>query len=211
MTVRVLVADDQPMFREGLKALLDARPDVSVVAVASTGDEAVAAAGREQPDVAVVDLHMPDGDGVAATRGIRRVSPGTRVLVLTSSDREHEVADALAAGASGHLLRSAAPDEIADAVTAIASGAPVRGDGVPHAVARRSAAPRPRPFPELTDREFDVLEALAHGLDTEAIARRLGLSGGTVRDVLSSVMAKLGARDHAAAVALAHRAGVGPG
>ena len=211
MTTRVLVADDHPMFREGLAAMLESRPGVSVVAVAATGDEAVAAAERERPDVAVLDLRMPGGDGMAATTGIRRVSPATRVLVLTSFDGDREVADALAAGAHGYLLKSAAPGEIADAVAAVASGASVLSDAVLAAVTRRSVQSRRRPFPQLTEREFDVLEALAHGLDTEAIARRLGLTGKTVRNNLSSVMVKLCARDRAAAVVLAHQASVGPG
>ncbi|SNS10738.1 two component transcriptional regulator, LuxR family [Geodermatophilus saharensis] len=211
MTTRVLLADDHPMFREGLRAMLDGRPAFAVVAVAASGEQAVAAAERERPDVAVLELRMPGGDGVAATAGIRRVSPDTRVLVLTSFDGDREVADALAAGAHGYLLKSAAPSEIADAVAAVASGASVLSDTVLATIARRSAVPRSRPFPQLTDREFDVLEALAHGLDTEATARRLGLSGKTVRNNLSSVLAKLCARDRAAAVVLAHQAGVGPG
>ncbi|MGY1618141.1 response regulator [Geodermatophilus sp. SYSU D00691] len=209
MTVRVLLADDHPMFREGLRAMLHGRTPFDVVAVAGTGEEAIAAAERAQPDVAVVDLRMPDGDGVVATSGIRRVSPRTRVLVLTSFDGEREVSDALAAGAHGYVLKSASPEEIADAVTAVASGTSVLSDAVLAEVARRSARPRSRPFPELTDREFDVLEGLARGLATEAIARRLGLSAKTVRNNLSNVLVKLGARDRAAAVVLAHERGVG--
>ena len=207
--VRVLIADDHPMFREGLRAMLQGRPAFDVVAVAATGAEAVAAAERTRPDIAVLDLRMPDGDGVAATGGIRRASPGTRVLLLTSFDGEREVADALAAGAHGYLLKSAAPDEIADAVAAVASGASVLSDSVLAEVARRSAAPRSRPFSELTDREFDVLECLARGLDTETTARRLGLSAKTVRNNISNVLVKLGARDRTAAARLAHQRGVG--
>ena len=209
MSVRVLIADDHPMFREGLRMMLAGRPAFEVVAVVGTGAEAVAAAERTRPDVAVLDLRMPDGDGVTATTGVRRGSPGTRVLVLTSFDGEREVADALAAGAHGYLLKSAAPGEIADAVLAVASGASVLSDAVLAEVARRSAAPRSRPFPELTDREFDVLECLARGLETEATARRLGLSAKTVRNNVSNLLVKLGARDRAAAVTRAHQRGVG--
>jgi DNA-binding NarL/FixJ family response regulator len=211
MTTRVLLADDHPMFREGLRAMLQGRSAFEVVAVAGTGAEAVAAAERVEPDVAVLDLRMPDGDGVAATAAIRKVSPATRVLVLTSFDGDGEVADALAAGAHGYVLKSAAPQEIADAVTAVASGASVLSDTVLAGVARRSAAPRSRPFLELTDREFEVLEALARGLETEAIARRLGLSAKTVRNNVSNVLVKLGTRDRAGAVVLAHQRGVGTG
>ena len=207
--LRVLIADDHPMFREGLRTMLEGRPAFDVVAVAGTGLEAVAAAERTQPDVAVLDLRMPDGDGVAATGGIRRVSPGTRVLLLTSFDGEREVADALTAGAHGYLVKSAAPSEIADAVVAVASGTSVLSDSVLAQVARRSAAPRSRPFPELTDREFDVLECLARGLETEAAARRLGLSAKTVRNHVSNVLVKLAVRDRTAAVRLALDRGVG--
>ncbi len=207
--LRVLIADDHPMFREGLRTMLQGRPAFDVVAVVGTGTEAVAAAERTQPDVAVLDLRMPDGDGVAATGAIRRVSPATRVLLLTSFDGEREVADALSAGAHGYLLKSAAPAEIADAVVAVASGASVLSDAVLAQVARRSSAPRSRPFPELTDREFDVLECLALGHDTEATARRLGLSAKTVRNNVSNVLVKLAVRDRAAAVRVALQHGVG--
>lgn len=207
--LRVLIADDHPMFREGLRTMLEGRPTFSVVAVVGTGSEAVAAAERTQPDVAVLDMRMPDGDGVAATAGIRRVSPRTRMLLLTSFDGEREVTDALAAGAHGYLLKSAAPPEIADAVVAVASGASVLSDSVLADVARRSAAPRSRPFPELTDREFDVLECLARGLGSDAAARRLGLSPKTVRNNLSNVLVKLGVQDRAAAVRVAMQRGVG--
>ncbi len=207
--LRVLIADDHPMFREGLQTMLHGRPIFDVVAAVGTGTEAVAAAERTQPDVAVLDLRMPDGDGVAATGGILRVSPGTRVLLLTSFDGERQVADALAAGAHGYLLKSAAPAEIADAVVAVASGTSVLSDSVLAQVARRSAAPRARPFPELTDREFDVLECLARGLDTETAARRLGLSAKTVRNNVSTLLVKLGVRDRTAAARIALQRGVG--
>ena len=207
--LRVLIADDHPMFREGLRTMLQGRPAFDVVAVAGTGTEAVAAAERTQPDVAVLDLRMPDGDGVAATAAIRRVSPVTRVLLLTSFDGEREVADALSAGAHGYLLKSAAPAEIADAVAAVAWGASVLPDAVLAQVARRSSAPRSRPFPELTDREFDVLECLARGLETEVAARRLGLSAKTVRNNVSTVLVKLGVRDRTAAARIALQRGVG--
>jgi DNA-binding NarL/FixJ family response regulator len=205
----ILIADDHPMFREGLRALLVGRPGFDVVAVVGTGAEAVAEAERTRPDVAVLDLRMPSGDGIAATHGIRRVSPATRILVLTSFDGDHEVAAALAAGAHGYLVKSAGPIEIAEAVAATGSGSAVLSDEVLATLARRSAAPRVRPLPQLTDREFDVLTGMAHGLDTDAIARRLGLSSKTVRNNISNVLVKLGARDRAAAVLEARRQGIG--
>jgi DNA-binding NarL/FixJ family response regulator len=207
--VRVLIADDHPLFREGLRALLAGRPTFEVVAVATTGAEAVAEAERTQPDVAVVDLRMPGGDGLSATARIREVSPGTRILMLTSFDGDREVADALAAGAHGYLVKSADPEEIAEGVTAVAAGAAVLSDAVLAALARRSSEPRVRPLPELIDREFDVLEAMARGLDTDGIALRLGLQAKTVRNNISSILVKLHARDRTAAVLLARQHGIG--
>lgn len=118
MTTRVLIADDHPMFRDGLAAMLDGQPDMTVVATVGTGREAIAEAEALQPDVAVLDLRMPDGDGIAAAAAIRASSPATRILVLTSLDGSREVAAALNAGAHGYLVKSAAPDEIAHAVRA---------------------------------------------------------------------------------------------
>lgn len=130
MTVRVLIADDHPMFREGLRAMLAGRDGFDVVAVVGSGREAVTAAEQLCPDVAVLDLRMPDGDGITATAGIRQVSPTTRVLVLTSFEGQAEIAGALAAGARGYLLKSADPDEIAQAVLTVATGAAVLSDHV---------------------------------------------------------------------------------
>lgn len=152
---------------------------------------------------------MPDGDGVAATTAIHRACPGTRILILSSYDGEREVADALAAGANGYVLKAAAPDEIADAISAVASGTSVLSDAILAEIAHRSSTPRSRPFHELTDREFDVLEAMARGEDSDLIARRLGLSVKTVRNNVSNVLVKLGVRDRAAAVVAAHQRGVG--
>ena len=130
MTVRVLLADDHPMFREGLRTMLAGRPDFEVVAAVGSGTEAVALAQQLRPDVAVLDLRMPDGDGVAATAQIRAAVPETRVLVLSSFEAQAEVAGALAAGAHGYLLKSAHPDEIAQAILTVAAGSSVLSDHV---------------------------------------------------------------------------------
>jgi DNA-binding NarL/FixJ family response regulator len=130
MTVRVLVADDHPMFREGLRAMLAGRPDFDVVAAVGSGAEAVALTQQLRPNVAVLDLRMPDGDGIAATAQIRAEVPETRVLVLSSFEGQAEVAGALAAGAHGYLLKSAHPDEIAQAILTIAAGSSVLSDHV---------------------------------------------------------------------------------
>ena len=211
MTIRVLVADDHPMFREGLAAMLNGQPDIAVVAQAATGREAVAAAAQAHPDVAVLDLRMPDGDGISAAVGVRRTSPETRVLVLTTFDGPADVSAALAAGAHGYLVKSAAPDEIAHAVRAVAAGASVVADSVLVELAQGAASGARRLFPELTDRETGILAALARGLDPDEAAAALGLSGKTVRNNVASITAKLGVRDRAAAVLKARDRGLAGG
>lgn len=200
------------MFRDGLAAMLGDRPGGEVVAAVATGREAVTACVQEEPDIAVVDLGLPDGDGIWVIGELQRRCPSTRVLVLTSAEDERSVGEALRAGAHGYLLKTAAPGEIADAVTAVAGGTSVVSDDVLAAVTRRLAdSPRrgSRPLPHLTDREYEVLEELAQGRGTDDIARRLGLSAKTVRNHISNVMLKLGVADRAAAVVAAQAHGVG--
>lgn len=213
MMVRVVLAEDHPMFRDGLRALLDAQPTLSVVAALPGGRAAAAAVEEHDAHIAVLDLSMPDGDGLEATRLIRERSPRTRVLVLTSYDTERQVTSALQAGAHGYVLKSATPEEIVDAVLSVASGSAVLSDAVLATVARRAAGPAgvrgARMFPELTDRELEVLECIAEGLDNAEIAGRLGLSLKTVRNYVSNVLVKLSVRDRAAAVVEAQRHGMG--
>jgi DNA-binding NarL/FixJ family response regulator len=207
VTLRVLVADDHPMFREGLAAMLEAQTDMTVVACVGTGHEAQEAARTLQPDIAVLDLRMPDGDGVSTSAAIRRTNPSTRILVLTSFDATDDVAAALTAGAHGYLTKSSAPDEIAQAVRAVASGTAVLADDVLAGLARTASTSTRRVFPELTDRETSVLTALAAGLSTEAAAHRLGLTPKTIRNHVAAITAKLGVRDRTAAVLEARRRG----
>jgi DNA-binding NarL/FixJ family response regulator len=204
--VNVLIAEDHPMFREGLRALLVDRAGITSVRTTSTGQDALVAAEEHCPDVAVVDLRMPSGDGVWLTRQLRSRFPTVRVLVLTSSADDLAVHDALAAGANGYLLKSADPEEIAEAVTAVAAGASVLSDEV---LAMMAAPRRRRAFPQLTEREFAVLEHLAGGNGTDAIAQRLRMSSKTVRNHVSNILVKLGVGDRTAAVVLAHEHGMG--
>jgi DNA-binding NarL/FixJ family response regulator len=211
MTVRVALADDHPMYRFGLRAVLDASPEVEVVGEAADGAELLALVARTTPDVILTDLSMPRVSGTAAIDELARRFPGLGVLVLTMHEDDASLFAALRAGARGYLLKGADRDEIVRAVLAVAAGDAVYGG----AVARRvvdfltGAAARTPAFPELTGRERDVLELLAAGLPTSQIARRLMLSDKTVRNHVSAVLTKLQVPDRATAVARARDAGLG--
>ncbi|TFV72271.1 response regulator transcription factor [Blastococcus sp. CT_GayMR19] len=211
--MRVALADDHPMFRFGLRAVLDTSPEVEVVGEASDGAELLALVARSAPDVVLTDLSMPKLSGTAAIDELARRFPGLGVLVLTMHEDDASLFGALRAGARGYLLKGADRDEIVRAVLAVAAGDAVYGG----AVARRvvdfltGTAARSPAFPELTARERDVLELLAAGLPTSQIARRLTLSDKTVRNHVSAVLTKLQVPDRAAAVARARDAGLGGG
>ena len=211
--VRVVLADDHPVVRAGLAALLGSLPDVEVVAVAADGFGAVKEVVLHRPDVAILDLQMPGQDGFAATREIRRVAPDVAVLVLTMSDDDDSVFAAMRAGARGYLVKGAEQEEIGRAVHAVASGEAIFGPGVAQRVLRFFATPIPvaDPFPELTAREREILDLLAAGLTNSAIAVRLGLSPKTVANHLSSIFAKLQVADRAQAILRAREAGLGTG
>ncbi len=204
--MNVLIAEDHPMFRDGLAALIGGRPGITKVRAVASGSEAIAVAESDPPDVAVVDLRMPGGDGISLISALVERFPTVRILVLTSSDDDRSISEAFAAGAHGYLLKSAGPDEIAEAVVAVATGTAVLSDEVLAVLSRRS---HQRPLPELTDREFEVLEALSAGRTTDSIARHLGMSAKTVRNHVSNVLNKLGVQDRTAAVVVAHRHGMG--
>jgi DNA-binding NarL/FixJ family response regulator len=208
--IRVVLADDHPVFAQGLRAVLEAEADVRVVAVAGTGRAAVDAATAAVPDVAVLDIAMPDGDGLWATARLREAGLPIRVLVLTMSDDAESVFAALRAGASGYTVKGAGPDEVVAAVRAVARGEVIFGQGVAarmlHHVTRVATT---GPFPQLTEREHEVLDLLARGFDNPAVARRLALSGKTVRNHVSNVIAKLQVVDRTAAIIRARDAGLG--
>ena len=211
--VRVVIADDHPMFRYGLRAALAAGDEVEVVGEAADGRELLALVNTTQPDVVLTDLAMPALDGAAAATEILARHPGTGVLVLTMHDDDEALFGALRAGARGYLLKGADRDEIVRAVLTVADGEAVYGA----AVARRitdffTGAHRDftaTAFPELTDRERQVLELVAAGCGNHDIARRFALSEKTVRNHVSAVLVKLQVRDRAAAVAKARDAGLG--
>ena len=211
--VRVVVADDHPLYRFGLRAALDAEDGVEVVAEAATGRELLDLAARHRPDVVVTDVSMPDLDGVAATRELRGLLPGVAVLVVTMHEDDATVRAALRAGAAGYLVKGADRGELARAVRTVAGGGAVYGPGVAGRIADFFTAPADdyaeRVFPQLTPRERDVLDLVARGLGNNAVAARLQLSEKTVRNVLASVLVKLQVPDRAAAIAVARDAGLG--
>jgi DNA-binding NarL/FixJ family response regulator len=205
--MRVVVADDHPVFRMGLCRLLESVPDVEVVGEAWDTASAVETVVGTRPDVVVMDLHMPGGGGVEAAQQIRRRTPDVRVLVLTMHSDAALVRRALRAGARGYVLKDASSEEILRALAAVhADQAILDASVADHLFA---ATPEPGPFPQLTERETDILERMAAGLDNEAIALRLGISVKTVQNHVSNVLLKLGARHRGEAIARARDAGMG--
>lgn len=210
--IRVVVADDHAMFVRAITTLLAAEPDLEVVATASTGAEAVRATLDHRPDVVLMDLHMPDLNGIEATRQIATAAPHVGVLVLTMFDDDDSVADAIRVGARGYLLKGARQEEVARAIRSVHSGDLIVGRQLARRmgglIGDRRAGDR-RPFPSLTDREVEVLDQVARGLDNTTIARRLYLSEKTVRNYVSGIFTKLTARSRAEAVVMAREAGLG--
>jgi DNA-binding NarL/FixJ family response regulator len=209
--IRVLVADDQGIVREGLMTLLQATPGIEPVADAADGAEAVRLTARLRPDVVLMDLRMPNVDGVQATREIRAAQPETEVVVLTTHADEASILDALRAGARGYLTKDAGIQEIARAVHAAAAHQslldPVVQAKLLEAVgtAVPAVAPAPRQLPdELTPREAEVLSLIARGLSNREIAAQLVVSEATVKTHVNHVFAKIGARDRAQAVHYAY-------
>jgi len=209
--MRVLLVDDHPVYREGLALVLAGLAGVELVGEAGDGARAVQLAIELRPDVIVMDLHMPDMNGVEATRAITSALPDAAVLALTMLEGDASVAAAVRAGARGYLLKGAGRDEIAAALAALAQGAAYFGRGVRldglTSPASRPAMGHPA-FPGLTERELEVLVLVAQGLSNAAIGTRLHLSDKTVRNYVSSVLSKLDVRDRAAAVALARDHGI---
>ena len=211
-STRVLLADDHPTFRRGLSMTLASAEQFDVVAQAAGGGEAVTLAAELQPDVVVMDLNMPELNGVEATRQIVEASPHIRVLVLTMFDDDDSVFAAMRAGAIGYVLKDADEDHILRAVKAAAAGEAVFSPAIARRIARFfTAAPSDRmaPFPQLTERERELLELIAQGMNNAAIAARLFLSMKTVRNHVSNIFTKLQVADRAQAIVRARDAGLG--
>jgi len=200
--VRVLLVDDQALFREALATLLEVRPEIEVVGEAADGAEALDRVAGLQPDVVLMDLHMPVLDGIAATRRLRVERPEARVLALTTFDDDEDVFAALRAGAVGYLLKDVSGDRLVEALLAAARGESVLQPSVAARVVARfaelpdDAPPRPQPLVvPLSDRELEVLRLLADGGSNREIAAAMFLAEGTVKNHVTNVLAKLGARD----------------
>jgi len=210
---RLLIADDHPAFRAGLRALLETARDLVVVGEVATGGAAVESAATLAPDVVLMDVNMPGLDGVEATRRIIDRAPHIAVLVLTMHDDDETVFAAIRAGARGYLLKGAQRAELLRAVRAVASGEAIFGPGVARRLVAYFGRPLPAAdvtaFPELTDREREILDLVARGRSNAEITASLGVSPKTVRNHVSNVFSKLQVRDRAEAIVRAREAGLG--
>ena len=211
--IRILIADDHPLFRAGLRALLESIPDTEVAGEAATGEEAVEVALALVPDVVVMDINMPRLNGIDATRRIVDESEDVKVLVMTMHDDDEAVFAAIRAGARGYQLKGAAQDETLRAIRSVANGEAIFGPGIADRLRRFLAAtPTLDPsqaFPQLTDRELEILQLLAERRTNADIAARLFLSQKTVRNYVSAIFAKLQVADRAEAGLVARAAGLG--
>ncbi|WP_345752965.1 response regulator transcription factor [Microbacterium rhizophilus] len=210
MTPRVLLVDDHATMRMGFRTILEAS-GIAVAGEAATGAAAVAAAAALSPDVILMDVQMPDMDGIEATRRILGADRAPRILIVTTFDRDDYLFAALDAGASGFLLKNAGPEELVAAVRVVAAGDALLAPEVTRRVIERHARPAAAPVasdPGFTEREGEVLRLLADALSNAEIAERLFIGEATVKTHVSNILQKLGARDRVAAVVYAHRQGL---
>lgn len=210
--MRILVAEDHPLFRKGVISLLSSIPDFEVVGEAATGEEAVARVEELQPDVVLMDLQMPGRGGIEATREILHGSPSVRVLIVTLFEDDDSVFMALRAGARGYVLKDADEEELVRAIQAVGRGDAIFGPAVAERVLSYFAAPHsapPQVFPTLTDREREILNLIAQGHPNPSIAKHLSLSTKTVGNYVSNIFTKLQVADRAQAIIRAREAGLG--
>jgi len=203
--IRILLVDDHPVVRHGLRGMLDAEPDLTVVGEASSGPSGVELARAERPDIVLMDLRMPGGDGVWATESLLSKVPGVRVVVLTTYEADRDILRAIEAGASGYLLKDASPSELAGAVRAAARGETVLAPSVASTLVRQVRMPV---LPALSARESEVLRLVARGLTNADIGRELFISEATVKTHLLRIFNKLDVTDRTAAVTTAMENGL---
>ena len=207
--IRILVADDHPVFRFGLRALLDATTGTEVVGEATGGEEAIALAGSLRPDVILMDINMPGVNGIEATRRIREAQPESRILIVTMLE-DDSVFAAMRAGARGYMVKGAEPAEVLRAIRAVGDGEAIFSPGIAERLIHYfTASPSAPVFPDLTERERAVLGLIARGLTNGAIAERLSLSPKTVRNYITEIFGKLQVADRAQAIIRARNAGLG--
>lgn len=210
---RIIVADDHTLFRDGLRALFRSIPDVEVIGESDTGEAAIKKAADLQPDVILMDIQMPDMNGIEATRHIVQTSPQVGVIIVTMFEDDGSVFAAMRAGARGYILKGADQEEMLRAIRAVANGEALFGPAIATRLMSYFAAPKPdvafQVFPELTDRERQVLELIAQGVNNQAIARQLTISEKTVRNHVSNIFNKLQVADRAQAIIRARKAGMG--
>jgi len=208
-----VIADDHPLFRDGLRAMFESEPDIELVGEAATGLEAVSLAGQLLPDVALMDIQMPDLDGIEATRRVIAASPNTRVLVVTMFEDHDSILAAMRAGARGYVVKGVRSADAIRAIRAVAAGdaifSPAIASRLLSMLAEASPAARPAVFPELTERERQTLELIAQGHKNAVIAERLHLSPKTVRNYVTNIFDKLQLADRSQAIVKARKAGLG--
>jgi DNA-binding NarL/FixJ family response regulator len=210
--IRIFVADDHPVYRDGIRALVQRAPDLALAGEAETGVEAVQGAAATTPDVVLMDLRMPEMSGIEATRRILEHQPGTRILILTMSEDEDSLFAAMRAGARGYIPKDADSEELLRAIRAAAVGEVIFGASMATRLMAFFSTPRNAPedaFPELTEREGEVLELIAQGRSNPEIARRLEIADKTVRNHVATVFAKLRVADRSQAIVRAREAGLG--
>ena len=212
--IRVLIADDHPLFRDGLRILLQSGSDTEVVGEAATGEETISQADKLQPDVILMDINMPGINGIEATRRILHTSPHISILIVTMYEDDDSVFAAMRAGARGYLLKGADQEETLRAIKAVSRGEAIFSPTIAKRLIRyfsptRAATTPPQAFPELTDREREILALLSQGHNNAEIAQHLVLSPKTVRNHLSNIFNKLQVADRAQAIIRAREAGLG--
>ena len=212
--ITVVVVDDEPLVRQGLRSILDSEPGIRVLAEGGDGADAITLARRHTPDVVCLDVRMPGIDGIRATERLVLPTsdghPGPRVLIITTFGADEYVLDALAAGASGFVVKTSSAEAIVTAVRTVAAGEHLVFPAAIRDLARRHVRPAPSAGPELTEREHEVLTLIAQGLSNAEVAAQLFLGIETVRTHVSRLQAKLGARDRTQAVVIAYRSGLVP-
>jgi DNA-binding NarL/FixJ family response regulator len=211
--LRVLIADDHPMFRNGMRALFATVNDIEVVGEVATGEAAIVKAAELQPDVVLMDLQMPGVGGVEATRAILFASPHIRVLIVTMFEDDYSVFTAMRAGARGYIVKGANPDELLRAIRAVGGGEAIFSPAIAVRLMNFFAAPRPavpaHTFPELSEREREILDLIAQGANNSEIASKLVISPKTVRNHVSNIFSKLQVADRAQAIIRGREAGLG--